>query len=165
MMPRFFRKTRKPAVVIRPGFRPSLDRLEDRSLLNVGGTASLPLAHAPPAGPPLPDAANFAPSRAVTTAPDIPVTVLVNAASQTFDLNALVAKTGGVDPTLAPGLRFSIVGNSNPDLVTARLADDDLVLTFAPGQTGTAKVSVNVTDGAGASVLLTFVVTVGAGGA
>jgi hypothetical protein len=164
MMPRFFRRVYKTAPATRAGFRPSLDPLEDRSLPSVGGTAP-PLTPPPsalPVGPTRPEATNFAPSRAVSTAPDKPLTVPVNSPPMTLDLNELFANTGGVDPTLAPGLSFKLISNDNPDLVSARLSDGDLTLTFAAGKTGTAKITLSATDAAGATVRLTLVVTVGA---
>jgi hypothetical protein len=152
MMPRFFRRMRKPAHTGRPWYRPRLDPLEDRSLPSVASPA-IPVAPESLAAPLAP---------AVTDAPDVPLTVAVNAPPSTIDLRALFAKTGGLDLTLPPGLSFCLVGNTNPDLVTAKLADDDLVLSYAANQTGKAKVTVAATDAAGASVHVTFVITVGA---
>jgi hypothetical protein len=163
MMPRLFRRMWKSAPAARAAYRPAFDTLEDRSLPSVAGVIAplAPPSLAHPITPQLPEGTNYAAARAATTAPDVAVTVAVNAPPTTIDLNAVFAKTGGVDPTLAPGLSFRIVGNDNPDLVTARLSDEELILTFAAGQQGTARVTVSAIDAAGASVRVTFVVTVG----
>ncbi len=163
MMPRFFRRMWKSAPAGPRSYRPSLDALEDRAIPGVLGRAG-PLVPPPlglPVAPAAPEATNFAPARAATTAPDQAVSAPINSPAITLDLSSLLARSGGVNAALAPGLKIDIVGNSNPKLVTARLSDDDLVLTFAPGQRGTAKVTVSATDAAGAAVQVTFVITVG----
>jgi cyclophilin family peptidyl-prolyl cis-trans isomerase len=57
-------------------------------------------------------------------------------------------------------LTFSVVSNSNTNLVTTGIANDKLTLTYAPGQTGTATITVKATDQFGLSVETTFTVTV-----
>jgi len=58
-------------------------------------------------------------------------------------------------------LVFEVVGNTNEALVgTAIAADGTLTLTYAPGVTGTAEISILVTDLAGGTVTETFDVSV-----
>jgi len=58
-------------------------------------------------------------------------------------------------------LVFEVVGNTNEALVsTAIAADGTLTLTYAPGATGTAEISVRATDLAGGTVTDTFEVSV-----
>ncbi len=61
----------------------------------------------------------------------------------------------------AEGLNFSVVSNTNSNLVTAQIANGNLTLVYAAGQTGTAILTVQATDEFGLSVQTTFTVTVG----
>jgi hypothetical protein len=162
MMPRFFRRASRSAPASRPRYRPSLDLLEGRALLS-GAGATIPLAP-PPLGMPLspPEATNLAPPQAVTTAPNVPVSAAANSPPMTVDVMRPITQSGAVNAAIRPGLIVNIVGNTNPDLAEPHLSDGNLVLTFAPGQVGTANVTVCATDAAGASVQVTFVITVGA---
>jgi cyclophilin family peptidyl-prolyl cis-trans isomerase len=58
-------------------------------------------------------------------------------------------------------LTYSVVNNTNPALVTATINNERLTLTYAPGQTGSAVITVQATDTFGASVQTSFNVTVG----
>jgi cyclophilin family peptidyl-prolyl cis-trans isomerase len=58
-------------------------------------------------------------------------------------------------------LTYSVVSNSNPSLVTTSIKDNRLTLTYAPGGTGSATITVRATDTFGATVDSTFHVTVG----
>jgi cyclophilin family peptidyl-prolyl cis-trans isomerase len=57
-------------------------------------------------------------------------------------------------------LTFSVVANDNPGLVTASVAGNNLTLTYAAGQTGTANITIRATDLEGQFVETTFKVTV-----
>jgi cyclophilin family peptidyl-prolyl cis-trans isomerase len=57
-------------------------------------------------------------------------------------------------------LTYSIIANSNPKLVTPSLNNERLVLTYTPGQTGTANITVRATSHLGATLDTSFTVTV-----
>ncbi len=57
-------------------------------------------------------------------------------------------------------LTYSVVSNSNPNLVAPTLKDNYLSLNYAPGQTGSATIAVRATDTFGASVVTSFNVNV-----
>gem|GEM_PF-2439215 len=57
-------------------------------------------------------------------------------------------------------LTFSIVSNSNPDIVTVSIApDNQLVLDYLPGRSGTAEITIRATNLLGVSVEDTFTLT------
>jgi cyclophilin family peptidyl-prolyl cis-trans isomerase len=58
-------------------------------------------------------------------------------------------------------LNYSVVSNSNTALVTATITNEHLTLTYAPGVTGTATITVQATDQFGSTVTNTFTVNVG----
>ncbi len=60
-------------------------------------------------------------------------------------------------------LEFSIINNSNPDLVTVSINennDDELILDYQPGVTGTADITIRATNLFGNTIDETFTVTV-----
>ena len=57
-------------------------------------------------------------------------------------------------------LKYSVVANSNPSLVTAGIKDERLNLSQATGKTGSATITVRATDQYGATNDATFTVTV-----
>jgi peptidyl-prolyl cis-trans isomerase A (cyclophilin A) len=59
-------------------------------------------------------------------------------------------------------LTYSIVSNSNPDLVFTTLQHEHMTLTYASGKTGSATIVVKATDMFGASVTTSFKVTISA---
>ena len=59
-----------------------------------------------------------------------------------------------------PELTYSVVNNSNPDLVHPIITDDQLVLAYVPEQLGTAEITIQAIDLAGDIVEDTFSVTV-----
>jgi hypothetical protein len=95
-----------------------------------------------------------------TTAPpsQVDVTVLMNADDSVYDLSKVLAGWEGWQYHDPP--RIVITGNTNRALVTARLTGKDLRLSYAAGQSGTASITVSLTDAAGVSTEVTFVVTV-----
>ena len=61
----------------------------------------------------------------------------------------------------ADELEFAVIGNSNPDLVTAAVDEGELVLDYAPDQSGVARITVQATNLLGDSVEDRFIVAVG----
>jgi cyclophilin family peptidyl-prolyl cis-trans isomerase len=57
-------------------------------------------------------------------------------------------------------LTFSVLNNSNPSLVTPTVAGNNLTLTYAAGQKGTATLTVQASNQEGLTVTTTFTVTV-----
>jgi cyclophilin family peptidyl-prolyl cis-trans isomerase len=57
-------------------------------------------------------------------------------------------------------LTYSVVGNTNPSLVTTSVTNERLTLSYAPGRTGSAVITVRATDTFGATVQTSFNVTV-----
>jgi cyclophilin family peptidyl-prolyl cis-trans isomerase len=57
-------------------------------------------------------------------------------------------------------LRYKVVSNSNPGLVTAKIEAHRLVLDYAANKTGTARITVRATDKFGATTQTSFNVTV-----
>ncbi|MEM7760179.1 MAG: peptidylprolyl isomerase [Cyanobacteria bacterium P01_A01_bin.40] len=60
-------------------------------------------------------------------------------------------------------LEFAVIGNSNPDLVNASVSEGELVLDYAPDQSGVARITVQATNLLGDSVEDRFIVAVGDG--
>jgi len=58
-------------------------------------------------------------------------------------------------------LEFSVIGNSNPDLVEAIVTDGELSLSYASDQSGEARITVQATNLLGDSVEDRFIVSVG----
>jgi hypothetical protein len=142
-------------------FRPHLDSLEGRLLpapllspllsAVAGATA---MAH------PGPTSAAASPKPPVPAAPasQIDVTVSVNAPDKVIDLEPYIANWEGVGHGDIPNL--SIIRNTNRNLVTGSLSGTDLTLAFARGQSGSATITVGVTDGNGASMQIAINITV-----
>ncbi len=65
-----------------------------------------------------------------------------------------------VTRTRTDALTYSVVSNSNEDLVTATIENGRLILSYTPDAFGTANIVVRATDSFGASVQATFPVTV-----
>ncbi len=136
--------------------RPRLEQLETRLVPAPmpGGLTSFTL---PPA--PLGLSPGGADQNTITSAPsEVDVTVSANAGPAVYDLHTVLAGWEGWQYHDPPGL--VVTGNTNRALVTPRLAANDLQLTFAAGQSGTARVTVNLRDAAGAFTEVTFVITV-----
>lgn len=58
-------------------------------------------------------------------------------------------------------LKFSVIGNDNPELVNAKISQGKLVLDYAPAQNGVARITVQATNLLGDSVEDRFIVAVG----
>lgn len=67
----------------------------------------------------------------------------------------------GVTVSQADELEFAVVENSNPDLVDAIISDNELVLDYAPDQSGVAQITVQATNLLGDTVEDRFLVAVG----
>jgi hypothetical protein len=85
----------------------------------------------------------------------------MNSGDSVYDLRTVLAGWEGWGYQVPP--RMSVVGNTNRALVTTRLTDAELRLSYTPGKCGTARVTVDLTDAAGVSAEITFVITVGPG--
>jgi hypothetical protein len=88
----------------------------------------------------------------------IDVTVPMNSGDSVYDLSTVLAGWEGWGYQVPP--RMSVVGNTNRALVTTRLTDTELRLSYAPGKSGSACVTVGLTDAAGVSAQITFDITV-----
>jgi hypothetical protein len=86
------------------------------------------------------------------------VTVDENAPESIVHLGPIFGAMSGIQH--GDGLQLSILGNTNSDLVTADLSGTDLTLTYAPGISGTAMITVGATDADGVSVQVTILVTI-----
>jgi hypothetical protein len=86
------------------------------------------------------------------------VTLDENSAARVIELGAVFAAMSDIHPK--DGLQLSILGNTNPGLVTTDLSGADLTLTYARGKYGTATITVGATDADGVSVRETIFVTV-----
>jgi hypothetical protein len=152
-------------------YRPQLDPLEDRLLPApvAGGTLGLnagALNDGPPAllqvvAPPLSDPVSGL-QQTVGLPPaasnQMKVTLNENSAANVIPLGALFAAMSDIHPK--DGLQLSILGNTNPGLVTTDLSWADLTLTCARGKLGTATITVGAIDADGVSVRETIFVTV-----
>jgi hypothetical protein len=145
--------------------RPRLEALENRWLPApwVGSLAgSLPgdvLAAAGHVGPMSPGGAS-AGKGGITAAAAIQVVVTVpmNSGPSVYDLSKVLAGWEGWGYQDPP--RISVVRNTNQALVTTRLTDTELKLSYTPGMSGTGCVTVGLTDAAGVSAQVTFAITV-----
>jgi hypothetical protein len=86
------------------------------------------------------------------------VTVNENAPPTVMDLRVVFASVNGLQHS--DGLKFAILGNTNPQLVQTTLSDAALRLTYTQGMSGTATITVCATDADGVSVKRTIQVTV-----
>jgi hypothetical protein len=88
----------------------------------------------------------------------VEVTVPMNSGSSVYDLSQVLAGWEGWGYRNPP--RISVVRNTNQAVVTTRLTDTDLRLSYAAGKSGTARVTVGLTDAAGVSTQVVFDITV-----
>jgi hypothetical protein len=86
------------------------------------------------------------------------VTVTENSAATKIDLNAAYSTVSGLQHS--DGLKFSILGNTNPGLVKTSQSDASITLSYTAGKSGTATITVCATDADGVSVKRTILVTV-----
>jgi hypothetical protein len=86
------------------------------------------------------------------------VTVTENSPATVIDLCAAYASVSGLQHS--DGLKLSILGNTNPELVKTNLSEAALTLTYAQGKSGTATITLCATDADGVSVKRTLLVTV-----
>lgn len=89
-----------------------------------------------------------------------PMTVVYveDSAAARIDLGAAFGTVGGL--RRQDGLQLTMLGNSNPALVKANLSEQELTLTFAPGKSGKATITLSATDADGVSVRETVLVSV-----
>jgi hypothetical protein len=136
-------------------FRPSLEPLENRWLPApwvgslVGGLPGTFLGGAGHVGLIRPGSA---------AAIQVDVTVPRNSGDSVQDLCKVLSGWEGWRYQDPP--RISVVRNTNRTLVTTRLTDTELKLSYTAGMSGAALVTVGLTDAAGVSAQITFVITV-----
>jgi hypothetical protein len=123
-----------------------VEGFEDR-LVPAGLPGAETVAAADAAAPPAPAPATYR----------YEVRVPVNTPSTTIDVVTLLTNLGVDD---MEERELSVTGNTNPGLVQAQAADDDLILRYTAGQTGTATIKVDAIDVAGMAVRLEVAVTV-----
>jgi len=151
--------------------RPQLESLEDRLLpapgaggalgltawgLTDGAVAALrgvPAAAPGPVTGPQPTGV-----KPIAASNQMSVTRDENSAASVIELGAVFAAMKDIHPR--HGLQLSILGNTNPGLVTTDLSGADLTLTYARGKHGTATITVGATDADGVPVRETILVTV-----
>ena len=126
-------------------FRPCLEPLEDRWLPaplvgSLGAVGHVGLIR--PGSP---------------TIIQVDVTVPRNSRASVEDLRKLLSGWEGWRYQDPP--RISVLRNSNRALVTTRLTDTELKLSYTAGMSGTALVTVGLTDAAGVSAQITFLIT------
>jgi hypothetical protein len=88
----------------------------------------------------------------------VDVTVLMNSADSVYDLSSVLAGWEGWGYQSPP--KIAVVRNTNRALVATRLTDNELRLSYTAGMSGTACVTVGLTDAAGMSAQITFDITV-----
>jgi hypothetical protein len=86
------------------------------------------------------------------------VTVNQGSPETVIDLGPVFGAMSGIHH--GDGLNLSIMGNTNSGLVEADLSEAALILTYVPGKSGTATITVVATDADGVSVEQTVLVTV-----
>lgn len=104
---------------------------------------------------------------------DLPVRDLSSASSAFSNLPVIIddsdSSVGGdnlvilndVSLLQSDELEFTVIGNSNPELVDASISDGELVLDYAPDSSGVARITLQATDLLGDTVEDRFIVTVG----
>ena len=136
-----------------PSYRPRLEPLEDR-LVPAWGGGAVASALAPAAAGGLPHPSSTPP----TSTTPISVTVAQNSSESVIDLGAAFGAVSGLQH--GDGLKLSVLGNTNPGLVSTDLSEAALTLTYARGKYGTATITVCATDADGVSAQQTLLVTV-----
>jgi hypothetical protein len=105
-----------------------------------------------PAAPPASGASG------VVSPGQVNVTIQSGGGNTALDLSQILSDWEGWQYQDPPQLR--IIGNSNRTLVNTRLTDTDLQVSSTGGQGGAASVTVGLTDAAGNSTHVTFLITV-----
>ena len=88
----------------------------------------------------------------------VDVTVPMNSGGSVYDLSKVLAGWEGWSYRDPP--RISVVRNTNQTVVGTRLTDTKLKLSYTAGKSGTARVTVGLTDAAGVSTQVVFDITV-----
>jgi hypothetical protein len=88
----------------------------------------------------------------------ISVTVPAGSSQTVLDLGRAFAGVGGL--RLKDGLKLSVLGNTNSALVTTKLSESALTLSYIPKMWGTATITVGATDADGVSVQTALLVRV-----
>jgi len=158
----------------RLSFRPQLEALEDRRVLARLSSGVLPLTpresnHHAFAHSPRRQESNgesgalgglqpMGSQSAGAGVGEMDVTVMENSPETVIDLGYVFAQMSGIQHD--DGLQMSLLGNTNPGLVSTDLSEDELSLTYTPSKCGTATISVGATDADGVAVRENILVTV-----
>jgi hypothetical protein len=86
------------------------------------------------------------------------MTVMENSPKTVIDLDLVFAQMSVFQHK--DGLQLSLLGNTNPGLVSTSLSEGELTLTYTPWKCGTATIIVGATDADGVCVRENILVTV-----
>ena len=128
------------------GFTVFGEVLSEADLASVDAISSLPIF----------DASNFFGQPAFT---DLPL-IVEDPANAVVDDDGNLVRYSNITVLQENELEFELVSNSNPELVNLIIEEGELLLDYAPNQSGTAEVVIRATDLLGDSVEDTFQVTV-----
>jgi peptidyl-prolyl cis-trans isomerase A (cyclophilin A) len=91
---------------------------------------------------------------------DLPL-IIEDPANPVVDSDDNLVRYENIEILQEDELEFSVISNSNPELVDVSFDRQQLILDYAPNQNGTAEIIVRATDLQGDSIEDTFQVTVG----
>jgi hypothetical protein len=139
-----------------PSYPPRLEPLEDRMLPALA--ALLPAPTGAVATPSALSGLRPLSGTPATVTSGLTVTVTQNSGPTVIDLGPIFAAMSGLQHD--DGLQLAMLGNTNPGLVGTDLSRTELTLTYTPGKSGAATITVGATDADGVSVRETLFVTV-----
>lgn len=84
----------------------------------------------------------------------------LNQQNQTLDSDADLVRYKNITVSQVDELNFTVVSNSNPNLVNPRITNGELILDYQPSQSGNAEIVVRATNLLGQTIEDTFRVTV-----
>ncbi|HEY9690653.1 MAG TPA: peptidylprolyl isomerase [Oculatellaceae cyanobacterium] len=119
--------------------------LSDEDMAAVDDIAALPASNR----------SNFFNQSAFTNLP-----LNLNQQNQTLDSDADLVRYKNITVSQVDELNFTVVSNSNPNLVNPTITDGELILDYQPSQSGNAEIVVRATNLLGQTVEDTFTVTV-----
>jgi hypothetical protein len=155
----------------RPRFRPKLEALEDRALpaplvygIALEGAVAAVSALPPPKPIAIPSSTDSGGLQPIASQPggaiahQTTMTVSENSSESVINLGTIFAQTSGIQAE--DGLQLSLLGNTNPGLVTPELSGGELTLTYTRSHYGTATITVGATEADGSCVRENIAVTV-----
>ena len=84
----------------------------------------------------------------------------LNQQNQTLDSDADLVRYKNITVSQVDELNFTVVSNSNPNLVNPTITDGELILDYQPSQSGNAEIVVRATNLLGQTIEDTFTVSV-----